>query len=174
MEMMKHKLFFEYLEDNTKMFLGSSFPNNFNLDLKKIFKDIASEEKEDIDYNLLSRQILIPSGINIIFLKEYGDLYNFWFSLLLGIIKLDDFKSQQVNFLKDLMNRFEVYKKFKKPKKYNARDLYLLLLRNQNYTVNEIFLKTLTNKHNETICLQAKILFNLGKNFLKNCLVKEL
>ena len=77
MKMMKRKLFFEYLEDNTKMFLGSSFPNTFDLDLKKFFKDIASEEKENIDYNLLSRQILIPSGINIIFLKEHGDLYIF-------------------------------------------------------------------------------------------------
>ena len=72
------------------------------------------------------------------------------------------------------MNRFEVYKKFKKPKQYNARDLYLLLLRNQKYTVNEMILKTPTDKHNEKIYLQAKILFNLGKKFLKNCLVKEL
>ena len=76
-------------------------------------------------------------------------------------------KLQQIKFLKDLMNEFEVYKKFKKPKEYNAGDLYLLLLRNQKYTVNDIFLKTPTNKQNKQIYLQAQILFNLKEKIFK-------
>ena len=57
------------------------------------------------------------------------------------------------------MNGFEVYKKFKKSKKkfdYKAEDLYLLLLANQNRTVNNIFLNTPTDKHNKEINLQAQ------------------
>ena len=115
--------------------------------MNEFFKDIASEEKENIDYKLLSRRILTPSKKSFSFLQKYGDLYNFWINVL-------DHKSsykvklQKIKFLKDLMNEFEFYKKFKKPKEYNAGDLYLLLLRNQKYTVNDIFLKTLTNKQN--------------------------
>ena len=76
-------------------------------------------------------------------------------------------KLQQIKFLKDLINKFEVYKKFKKPKEYNAGHLYLLLLRNQKYTVNDIFLKTPTNKQNKQIYLQAQILFNLKEKIFK-------
>ena len=76
-------------------------------------------------------------------------------------------KLQQIKFLKDLINEFEVYKKFKKPKEYNAGDLYLLMLRNQNYTVNDIFLKTPTNKQNKQIYLEAQILFNLKEKIFK-------
>ena len=73
------------------------------------------------------------------------------------------------------MNRFEVYKKFKKSKKkldYKAEDLYLFLLANQNRTVNNIFLNTLTDKHNKEIYLQAQILFNLREKIFKNLLNK--
>ena len=45
------------------------------------------------------------------FLDKYGDLYNFCINLFYNKINLDDFKLQQVEFLKDLMNGFEVYKK---------------------------------------------------------------
>ena len=61
---------------------------------------------------------------------------------------------QQVEFLKDLMNGFEIYKKFKKSKKkldYKAEDLYLLLLVNLNRTVNNIFLNTPKDKHNKKV-----------------------
>ena len=57
------------------------------------------------------------------------------------------------------MNGFEVYKIIKKPKielNYKAEDLYLLLLRNLNKTVNDIFLNTPTDKHKKEIYLQAK------------------
>ena len=51
---------FEYLKNNIEEFFNS-FPNIFNLDLKKNFNYIASEEKKNIDYEVLSRQILLPS-----------------------------------------------------------------------------------------------------------------
>ena len=86
-------------------------------------------------------------------------------------MSLDDVRLQQVEFLKDLMNGFKVYKKIKKPKKelsYNAKDFYLLFLGNQNKTVNDIFLNTPTDKHNQEIYWQALKLFNLrGKKNLK-------
>ena len=107
----------------------------FDLDLKNFFNYIASEEKENIDYNLLSEEILTPSGDTINFLQKYGDLYNFWYSLLYASMNLNDIKLQQVKFLQDLMNGFEVYKIIKKPKNesnYKAEDLYLKLLGNLN------------------------------------------
>ena len=88
---------------------------------------------------------------------------------------LDYIKLLQVRFLKDLINGFEVSKKFKKSKKkldYKAEDLYLFLLANQNRTVNNIFLNTLTDKHNKEIYLQAQILFNLREKIFKNLLNK--
>ena len=100
---------FEFLKNNTEEFFNS-FPNIFDSDLKEFFKDIASEEKENIDYNLLLKEILTPSGDTINFLQEHGNLYNFWYNLLLNNINLKDIRLQQIKFLKDLMNGFEVYK----------------------------------------------------------------
>ena len=77
------------------------------------------------------------------FLDKYCDLYNFCINLFYNKIDLDDFKLQQVEFLKDLMNGFEVYKTIQKSKNelnYEAKDLYLILLGNPNKTVNDIFL----------------------------------
>ena len=51
---------FEYLKSNTEVFFDS-FPNIFYSDLKEFFNYIASEEKKNIDYEVLSRQVLIPS-----------------------------------------------------------------------------------------------------------------
>ena len=56
-------------------FLG--YPDIFYLDQKGFFKDIASEEKENIDYKLLLRQILTPSKESFSFLQKHGNLYNF-------------------------------------------------------------------------------------------------
>ena len=61
-----------------------------------------------------------------------------------------------LRFTKNIIN-----KKKKKKVNYKAEDLYLLLLANQNRTVNNIFLNTAKDKHNKEIYLQAKILFNL-------------
>ena len=133
---------FEYLKNNIEeFFLG--YPDIFDSDLKEFFKDIASEEEENIDYRLLLRQILTPPRKTFSFLQKHGDLHNFWIVVLKNK-SLDNVKLLQAKFLKDLMNGFEVYKKFKKSKKkldYKAEDLYLLLLANQNRTVNNIFFK---------------------------------
>ena len=67
-------------------------------------------------------------------------------------MNLDDVKLQQLEFLKDLMTGFEVYKTIKKSKKelnYKAEDLYLLLLGNKSKTINNIFFDTPTDKHNK-------------------------
>ena len=47
------------------------------------------------------------------------------------------------------MNGFEVYKKFKKSKEYNAGDIYFILLTNRNNTVDDLFLNTVTDKDNK-------------------------
>ena len=87
---------------------------------------------------------------------------------MLNYADFNDIKLQQVKILKDLMNGFDVYKKIKKPKNesnYKAKDLYLILSRNPNKTVNDIFLKKPTDKYNKEMYLQTKILLNLrGKN----------
>ena len=93
-----------------------SYPDIFDSDLKEFFSYIASEEEKNIDYELLSGQILMPSKNIFSFLHEYYDLYNFLINLLNGIINLNKLKLQQVQFLKYLMNGFEVYKTTKKPK----------------------------------------------------------
>ena len=126
-----------------------------------------SKEEKNIDYELLSRQILILSKNIFSFSHKYGDLYNFWINLF-NNMNLDNVKLQQLEFLKDFMNGFEVYKTIKKPKKelnYKAEDLYLLLLGNKSKTINNIFFDTPTDKHNKNVYLQAQILFNLRGKF---------
>ena len=160
---------FQYSKSNTKEFFRS-YRNIFDSDLEEFFKDIASEEEKYIDYKLLLKQILLLSRKTFSFLQKYGDLYNFWTNFLNNMINLDEIKSQQIKFLKDLMNRFEVYKIIKNPKNqlnYKAKNLYLTLLGNSNKTVNDIFLKKPTDKHNKEIYSQAKILFNLRKKIFK-------
>ena len=138
--------------------------------MKEFFKDIASEEEKNIDYKFLLRQILTPSRKTFSFLQNHGNMYNFWINVL-DHKSSDKVRSQQVEFLKDFMNGFQVYKKFGKSKKkldYKDEKLHLILLGNPNKTVNNIFLNTPTDKHNIEIYLQAQMLFNLrGKKFLK-------
>ena len=125
-----------------------------------------SEEKENIDCKLFSKEGLTPSGNTINFMQGYGDLYNFWYSLPYASMNLDNVKLHQVKFLEDLMNEFRVYKKIDKAKNesdYKAKDLYLILLGNTKKTVNDIPLKSPTDRYNEKIYLHAKILFNLSE-----------
>ena len=68
---------FEYLKNNTEQFFGN-YPNISDLDLKEFFHYIASQVEKYIDYNLLSEQILLPSGDVLTFFNKYGDLYDFW------------------------------------------------------------------------------------------------
>ena len=143
--------------------------------MKDFFKDVASEEEENIDYNLLSRQILTPLKNTFSFLQKHGDLCSFWITVL-GNKRLANVILLQVRFLEDLMNGFDVYKKFMKSKEkidYKAKDLYLFLLANQSKTVNKLFLNTTTDKRNKEIYLQVQILFNLREKMLKNCLIRE-
>ena len=81
-------------------------------------------------------------------MHKYGDLYKFWINLL-DNVNLDDVKLKQVEFLKDLMNGFEVYKTVKKRKKellYKAEDLYLLFLGNKSKTVNKKIIKSYSDQ----------------------------
>ena len=82
---------FKYLKNNTEVFFDS-FPNIFDSDLPEFFNYIASEEKKNIDYKLLSTQIFLPSGKSFNFLYKYNELYNFWFNLLFKNLNLADVK----------------------------------------------------------------------------------
>ena len=73
------------------------------------------------------------------------------------------------------MNGFQVYKKIREriqeeEPNYKAEDLYLVLLGNSKKTVYDIFFKYPTDKYNEKIYSQAKIVFNLRE---KICLMRE-
>ena len=92
---------FEYLKENTEEFFGG-YPNIFDSDLKKFFERIASQEKKNIDYNLLSKKFLLPSGDVLNFFNEYNDLYNFCTDALLENTNNNKIRLQKTNFLKDL------------------------------------------------------------------------
>ena len=107
----------------------------------------------------------------------YRDLYSFWIDVILKYSSINDIKSQHVNFLRDLMNGFSVYKSISKPKKklnHEAKDLYLMLLGNPNKAVDDIlFLKTL-DKYNREIYTQAKMRFNLREKIFKKLVNKKI
>ena len=135
------------------------------------------EEEKYIDYNLLLEKISLLSGDKLNFFNKYGDLYSFWIDVILKYNNINDIKSQQINFLKDLMNGFNVYKnitKLKKKLNHEAEDLYLMLLGNPNKTVDDIlFLKTL-DQYNKEIHSQAKTLFNLRERIFKKLVNKKI
>ena len=151
---------FEYLKDNKEDFFGG-YPNIFDSDLKNFFDYIAFKKEKYIGYNLLSEEILLSSGDVLNFFNKYHDLYDFWTDALLDT-SLDNIKSQQVNFLKDLLNGFSVYKNISKPEKksaHEAKDLYLKLLGNLSQNVNDILVSSPKDKNN-------LINNNLIKNFV--------
>ena len=112
-----------YLKDDLEVFfLGH--PDIFDSDLKKLFENIASQEKENIDYKLLSREITTPSKNTFSFLQKHGNLYNFLTNVLENTsLKQNNVRLLQVGFLDDLMNGFNVYKKIKGAN--SATDLYI-------------------------------------------------
>ena len=113
------------------------------MDLKRFFYCIADQEEKYIDYNLLSNEISLPSRDLLNFFNKYRDLYNFSIDALLKYSNINDIKSQRVNFLRDLMNGFSVYKNISKTKKgvnYKAEDFYLKLLGAPNKTVNDMLI----------------------------------
>ena len=129
-----------------------------------------SGEEKYIDYNLLSQEILLLSGDTLNFFNKYGDLYNFWTTVLFDYTNYNKVVSQQINFLKDLMNGFGVYKNIIKPKNesdYKAKDLYLKLLGNPSKNLDDILFNKSRNKRNKEIYLHAKILFDLREQIFK-------
>ena len=110
---------------------------------------LCLKKKKNIDY--FCNKFFYYLKRVLVFFYRYGDLYNFWINLL-DHKSSDIIKLLQVEFLKDLMNGFEVYKIIKKPNtelNYKAEDLYLKLLGNLNKTVNNIFLNTPKDKYNK-------------------------
>ena len=100
-----------YLKDDLEVFfLG--YPDAFDSDLKKLFENFASQEKENIDYKLFSREIKTPSKNTFSFLQKHGNFYYFLTNVLENT-SLNRVRSLQVKFLDDLMNEFNVYKKIK-------------------------------------------------------------
>ena len=163
------KTSFYYLKDKINE-LFKNYPNIFDSDLKNFFKDIASEEDKNINYNLLLKEIFLSSKDTFSFFDRYGDLYEFCFALFEENIYADDIKLEQIKFLKDLMNGYKVHKRFERFER--VKDLYLKLHANAKRTVHDIFLKNTTEKYNRKIYLQAKILFGLREKFLKKLLHK--
>ena len=101
-----------YLEDDLEM-LFSWLSRFFWFRFEGIFLNGASEEKESIDYKLLSIQILTPSNKTSSFLQKCGNLHNF-LTTVVENKSFDNVKILQIRFLEDLMNGFKVYKKFNK------------------------------------------------------------
>ena len=97
---------FEYLKSN----LEESFLVITDSVLKEFFKDIASEEKESIDYKLLSRRIWTPSRKTFSFLQKHVNLFKFWIAVLHNK-SVNNVKLLQMKFFEDLMNGFKIYKK---------------------------------------------------------------
>ena len=84
--------------------------------MKEFFNYIAVQEGKHIDYNLLLEDILLPSGDVLNFFNKYHDLFSFWIDAILKYSNINEIKSQQVKFLRDLMNRFSVYRNILKSK----------------------------------------------------------
>ena len=68
------------------------------------------KKKIYIDYKLLSREITAPFKKTFNFLQKHGNLYDFLTNVLENT-SLNNVKLLQVEFLDDLMNGFNVYKK---------------------------------------------------------------
>ena len=140
------------------------FIDTFDSDLNKLFENIASQEKDNIDYKLLSREITTPSKNTFSFLIKHGNFYDFLTNVLENT-NLNKVRLLQVGFLDDLMNGFNVYKKVKGAN--SAKDICLYLLGNPKTTVYDLFLNTPTEKYNKEIYLQAQKLFSLRENIFK-------
>ena len=129
---MKHKLF---LKDDLEVFF-LCYPDIFDTDLQMFFENIASQEKENIDYQLLSREIRTPPKMTFSFSQKHSNLSEFLTNVLENA-SLDKVRSLQVGFLDAFMNGIHVYKKIKGEN--SIADLYLDLLRNPKRNVYEFF-----------------------------------
>ena len=77
------------LKDETQTFYLKSFRKLFSwlsryflFKFEKVFENIASQEKENIDYKQLSREITAPSKKTFSFLQKHGNLYDFLTNVL--------------------------------------------------------------------------------------------
>ena len=118
--------------------------------MKKVFENIASQEKENIDCKLLPREITTPFKGTFSFFQKHNNLHNFLTNVLENKI---------------LDNGFNFYKKIKAEN--SATNLYLYLLENPLTTVFDLFLNTPTDKYNKEIYLQAQKLFSLKEEIFK-------
>ena len=108
--------------------------------------------------------ISLPSGDVLNFFIKYGDFYEpiaHRICSLLEHIDRDEIISQQINFLKDLTNGFDIYvnilHKLKKSN-YRIRDLYLIVLTKPDVGVDRVlsFIKDSINQHDKKIYLNSK------------------
>ena len=152
-----------YLKDDLEVFfLG--YPEIFDSDLKIFFEDIVSQEKENIDYKLISREVTAPSKKTFSFLQKHDNLYDFSTNVLENT-SLNKVRLLQVGSLFDLMNGFNVCIKVQGAN--SGKNLYLYLLGNPKRTVYDLFLDTPTDKYNKEIYLQVQILFSFRENIFK-------
>ena len=121
-----------YLKDDLEVFF-LDYPDIFDSDLKIFFENNASQEKENTDYKLLSREITTPSKKTFSFLQKHGNLYDLEYKFKPRQIRI----KSSCKFLDDLMNGFKVYKEIKRAN--SATDLYLYLSGNLNRTVYDLF-----------------------------------
>ena len=136
-----------YLKDDLEvLFLG--YPDIFGADLKNFSENIVSQEKENIDYKLLSRKITTPSKNTFSFLQKLSNFYVF-LTKVLDNKSLNKVELLQVGFLDDLMNGFNVYKKIKGEN--STTDLYLYFLGNPERTVYNLYLNIPTDKYTKEI-----------------------
>ena len=85
---------FYYLKDKIGELL-KHYPGIFDLDLKNFFKYLTSEEEKNINNNLLSKEISLPSRDTFSFFGRYGDLHEFCFALFEEkCVYADDIRSQ--------------------------------------------------------------------------------
>ena len=100
----------------------------------------------------------LPSKDVFSFFNRYGDLYEFCYDLFEKNIYADNIKSEQIKFIRDLINGYKVHKRFERF--VRVESLYLKLHANVDRTAHDIFLKNPTDKYNKNIYLQAKMLFD--------------
>ena len=136
-----------YLKDDLEVFFFG-YPHIFGADLKKFSENIVSQEKENIDYKLLSRKITTPSKNTFSFLQKLSNFYVFLTNVL-DNKSLNKVELLHVGFLDDLMNGFNVYKKIKGEN--STTDLYLYFLGNPGRTVYNLYLNIPTDKYTKEI-----------------------
>ena len=132
-----------------------------------------SQEKEKIDYKLISREITTSSKKTFSFLQKHDNLYDFLTNVLENTSS-NKVRLLQVGSLYDLMNGLNVCKKVQGAN--SRKNLCLYLLGNPKRTVYDLFLDTPTDKYNKEIYLQAQKFFSFRENIfkLKKYLIKEL